>query len=281
MVHITECPRDAMQGIINIIPTQQKIDYLNSLMHLGFDVLDFGSFVSPKAIPQLSDTAAVIEKLNLDKTKTKLLAIIATPKGADIAAQYEQISYLGYPFSFSETFLKKNLNSSIDQAIRYTDYFQKLCTKENKFLLQYISMAFGNPYGDAWTYDILYRWIKQFDSMGIKNITLSDVTGEANATQLFEIYSHIIPAFPHIKFGLHLHQSPQQSMQLVDSAYRAGCRHFDTVLNDKGGCPMSGKGLVQNLNTFEFLTYLEQNNIAHSIEKIGLTKSLEMANLIF
>ena len=281
MIKITECPRDAMQGLSDFIPTKSKIKYLQSLLSVGFDILDFGSFVSPRAIPQLKDTAEVLESLDLSGGNTKLLAIVASKKGGEIAAEYDKISYLGFPFSFSPTFLKKNINADLDKVLQITDDFQNICARKNKTLLQYISMAFGNPYGDEWSKDILFRWVEYFHKMGIKKITLSDITAEANPEIIFDIYNYIIPTYPDIDFGVHLHTSFDKWNALVDAAYRAGCRGFDTVLNGMGGCPMSGKELLQNLNTYDLLNYMKIKEIPNRISLSSLNQSLNVANEIF
>ena len=281
MIKITECPRDAMQGIESFIPTKDKIKYLQSLLSVGFDVLDFGSFVSPRAIPQLKDTAEVIEGLDLSDTKTKLLAIVASKKGGEIAANFEQITYLGFPFSFSPTFLEKNIKSSLDKAVQTTEDFQNICIRKDKMLLQYISMAFGNPYGEDWFKDMIYQWVDKFYTMGIRNITLSDITAEANAEDIFEIYQYLIHHYPKVEFGIHLHTSLAKWKDLVHSAYMAGCRNFDTVLNGMGGCPMSGEELLQNLNTYDLLIYLKENHISNNLSISSLNQSLEIANTIF
>ena len=281
MIKITECPRDAMQGITTIIPTQDKIKYLNALLKVGFDTLDFGSFVSPRAIPQLSDTAKVLESLDLSNTSTKLLAIIASKKGASIAASYKEIEYLGFPFSFSSTFLKKNINTSIEGAFQLTQDILSICQTNNKKLLQYISMAFGNPYGDPWSIDLLLEWIEKMHLLGIKTITLSDVTGEANPQMIQEIYTTIVPRYPHITFGLHLHTTSATWKAKVDAAYKAGCRSFDTVLNDKGGCPMSGKELLNNLNTYNLIEYASKNAIPLALNLQHLKQALLLSHKIF
>ncbi len=281
MIKITECPRDAMQGIEEFIPTKDKICYIQSLLEIGFDILDFGSFVSAKAIPQLKDTAQVLDALDLSKTNTKLLAIVASESGGDRAVVFEQISYLGFPFSISETFLKKNINSNFNKVIRTTEHLQNVCEQKNKELLQYISMAFGNPYGDKWSKDILFEWIERLSNMGIRKISLSDITAEATPENVFEIYHYIIKQFPNIEFGLHLHTSVNNWKPLVNAAYIGGCRGFDTVLNGMGGCPMSGKELLQNLSTYDLLSYLSENEIAHHILLKQLNHSLNIANQIF
>lgn len=281
MIKITECPRDAMQSYGPFIPTLQKIEYLQSLLDVGFHVLDFGSFVSSKAIPQLKDTAEVLDGLDLSKTRTKLLAIVASRKGAEKAVKLDKITFLGFPFSFSPTFLKKNLNCTIDEALQLTQYFFQLCNENNKTLLQYISMAFGNPYGDEWSVKLLYHWVQKFYKIGIRKITLSDITAESKPETVFEIYQYLIQKYPEIEFGFHLHTENSQWEHLVDSAFKAGCRCFDTVLNNRGGCPMTGKSLLQNLSTFDLISYLEKNKIQHSISFSPLNKSLELAKSIF
>ncbi len=281
MIKITECPRDAMQGISQFIPTEFKIKYLQSLLNVGFDTLDFGSFVSSRAIPQLKDTAQVLEQLDLSYTQTKLLAIVASKKGGEIAASFDKITYLGFPFSFSPIFLKKNINTDLDKALSLTEFFQNTCVQKDKILLQYISMAFGNPYGDEWSKDMVFYWVEQFANMGIKKITLSDITAEATPDIISEIYNYIVPKYPNIDFGIHLHTSVTKWYELIDSAYKAGCRNFDTVLNGMGGCPMSGKELLQNLNTYDLLSYTTEKNISNTISSPLLNKSLDIANRIF
>ena len=281
MIKITECPRDAMQGVGEFIPTKDKIRYLQSILEVGFDILDFGSFVSPKAIPQLKDTTQVLEALDLSKTNTKLLAIVASESGGNRAANFEQISYLGFPFSISETFLEKNIKSNFEKVIRTTKHLHNICEQKNKTLLQYVSMAFGNPYGEEWSKDILFEWIERLSNMGIRKISLSDITAEASADSVFEIYNYLIQQYPNIEFGLHLHTSTSNWKPLVNAAYKGGCRGFDTVLNGIGGCPMSGKELLQNLSTYDLLSYFSENNIAHRILLKKLNRSLDIANQVF
>ena len=281
MIKITECPRDAMQGISTFIPTTNKIKYLQALLDVGFDTLDFGSFVSPKAIPQLKDTAEVLAGLDLSKTKTKLLAIVASKRGGERAASFDEITYLGFPFSFSPTFLKKNINSDIDKVLKTTDDFLSICEQKNKQLLQYISMAFGNPYGDPWSLEVLYSWVDRFSEMGIRNLCLSDITAEAKPQMVYEIYSYLIGQYPKINFGIHLHTSSKNWMPLVAAAYKAGCRNFDTVLNGMGGCPMSGEELLQNLNTYDLLGFLETQHAQTNIQLPKLNQALKLALQIF
>jgi len=278
---ITECPRDAMQGIAEFIPTEQKIEYINSLLKVGFDVLDFGSFVSPRAIPQLSDTAQVIEGLDLTTTNTKLLAIVASKKGGELAASHQEVTYLGYPFSFSETFLKKNINKTIEQGHELTKQFLDICQKQNKQLLLYLTMAFGNPYGDTWHEEQIYQWTEKANNLGIQKITLSDITGESTPELIRKVYSTLIKQYPEIDFGIHLHTTHTSAQAKVNAALEAGCRSFDTVLNDKGGCPMTGKELTANLNTFDFLSYTEQANISNNLDKELLEQAYKQAARLF
>ncbi len=280
-VKITECPRDAMQGVTKFIPTEQKIAYINTLLKVGFDTLDFGSFVSPKAIPQLSDTAQVIAGLDLTNTNTKLLAIVASKKGGELAASYPEITYLGYPFSFSETFLLKNINKTVEQGHELTKQFLDICEKQNKKLLLYLTMAFGNPYGDVWNEDQIYTWVNKANNLGITKITLSDITGESTPELIYNVYNNLINNYPKIDFGIHLHTTHTSAQAKVNAALKAGCLNFDTVLNDKGGCPMTGKELTANLNTFDFINYCEQLKIINNIDNKLLKQAYKQALSLF
>lgn len=265
VVNITECPRDAMQGISQFIPTEMKITYLNQLLKVGFDKLDFGSFVSPRAVPQLKDTGQVIEQLDLSKTKTKLLAIVANTVGGEIASQYEQISLLGFPFSISPTFLQKNINSNLAKALITANKLHNICINSNKELLVYISSAFGNPYGDKWSMEIIEEWVDVFSKLGIKHIWLADTTGESVTDDITSIFSLLIPKYPHIDFGFHLHTSYETWYEKVDAAYKNGCRNFDTVMNGLGGCPFTGKKMIANLRTDLLFEYCKKNEVAFDI----------------
>ena len=280
-VKITECPRDAMQGISEFIPTEQKIAYINTLLKVGFDTLDFGSFVSPRAIPQLSDTAQVIAGLDLTNTKTKLLAIVASKKGGELAASHSEVTYLGYPFSFSETFLLKNINKTIEQGHELTKQLLNICEKQDKQLLLYLTMAFGNPYGDVWHEEQIYKWVDKASHLGITKITLSDITGESTPELIHKVYCRLIKQYPKIDFGIHLHTTHTSAQAKVNSALKAGCCSFDTVLNDKGGCPMTGKELTANLNTFNFIKYTEDSNINTNIDKNLLKQAYKYALRLF
>lgn len=267
---ITECPRDGIQGLPVFIPTQTKADYINALLNVGFDIIDFGSFVSSKAIPQLSDTAEVLKKLDLSDTKTALMAIVANQKGSDIAAAFDEIEYLAFPFSASSTFLKLNINASFNQALKIIDFTQNLCDKRNKKLKVYITMAFGNPYNDKSNPDIVFRWVEVLQKMGLKYITLSDITGVSHKDLINTIYDGIINEFQTIEFGFHLHTTADSWFEKVDAAYQSGCRSFDAVINGMGGCPMTNYEMVGNLNTMNLLDYLDQQQAITKIDKTAL-----------
>ena len=270
-----------MQGINVFIPTQVKIDYLNALLKVGFHTLDFGSFVSPKAIPQLKDTAHVLEGLNLSETNTKLLAIVANVKGAEIAASYDKITYLGFPFSISPTFLKKNINSTIARSLVTANKLLNICQVNNKILVVYISMAFGNPYGDRWNVGFVKDWVDILNKLGVKIIALSDTTGDSNPENIYTLFSDLIPKYPGIEFGFHLHTSQSTCLEKVDAAHRGGCRRFDTVLNGIGGCPMSGKEMIANLKTSNLFKYLENNSYKPDINKEAFSNAFIKAMSVF
>ncbi len=263
---LIECPRDAMQGIKKYIPAKAKADYINSLLQVGFDTIDFGSFVSPKAIPQLRDTAEVIKLLNLADTDTKLLAIIGNIRGAERALEFNEISYLGFPFSTSETFLKLNIKSTYEQALNNIDTIHNKTAAKNKHLVVYLSMAFGNPYGDICTEYSLFKGVEELNRIGVKTINLADTLGVGNATNIGSIFLKVKNAFPNIEIGLHLHTTPKTYLEKINEAYKNGCRMFDSVMLGLGGCPMSAKELVGNLSTENLLGYFSQNNIKTKIE---------------
>lgn len=262
---IIECPRDAMQGIKEIIPTEVKVKYLNSLLNIGFDTIDFGSFVSPKAIPQMHDTANVLKQLNISTSSSKLLAIIANIRGAQDACCFDEINYLGFPFSISETFQQRNTNSSISESLIRIDEIQNLCVKHNKELVIYISMAFGNPYGDKWNSDIVIEWTNKLNQLGIKIIALSDTIGVSNHENISYLFSNIIPEFKHIEFGAHLHTTKDKALGKIDAAYKSGCNRFDVAIHGFGGCPMAKDDLTGNLATEDLENYLVNNNINHQL----------------
>ena len=279
-VEWVECPRDAMQGISWFIPTEQKIKYLNALLKVGFDVLDFGSFVSPKAIPQLKDTAEVLTRLELNAV-TRLLSIIANVRGGETAVSFDEISYLGFPFSISETFQQRNTNSSIEDSIHTVEKLQSLCVNNKKELVVYISMAFGNPYGDEWNADIALKWVKKITELGVKTIAMSDTVGLARASDIKKIFETVIPAFPSVKFGAHLHASPDNWKEKVGAAWEHGCRRFDSAMKGYGGCPMAEDELVGNLASENFLRFLDEKKVNTSIDATKFGLALAEAGAVF
>jgi len=259
-VKIIECPRDAMQGIKDFIPTEKKVKYIQSLLKVGFDTIDFGSFVSPKAIPQMKDTAEVLSQLDLSKTKSKLLAIIANTRGAEDASVHREIDYLGYPFSISENFQMRNTHKTIAQSVVTLSEILEIANKTNKEVVVYISMGFGNPYGDPWNVDVVGEWTERLAKMGVKILSLSDTVGTSDPEIIDYLFSNLIPSYPNIEFGAHLHTTPTTWHEKVDAAYKAGCRRFDGAIQGFGGCPMAKDELTGNMPTEKLLTYLDSNN---------------------
>ncbi|MBP6532158.1 MAG: hydroxymethylglutaryl-CoA lyase [Bacteroidia bacterium] len=279
-IKIVECPRDAMQGWDPWIPTEIKIKYLNSLLKVGFDTLDFGSFVSAKAIPQLKDTKEVLAGLDLTNTKTKLLAIVANVRGAEEAAQYKEIQFLGFPFSVSEEFQKRNTNSTIEESLERVREIQSICERSGKQLVIYISMGFGNPYGEPWNKDIVIHWVKKLTAEGIKIIALSDTVGVSTKENISYLFSHLIPEFPEVEFGAHLHSDVTSWLEKVEAAKQSGCLRFDSALKGIGGCPMANNDLVGNLATENLVSYFGGIS-ALNLSKAEWEKSFEIANEIF
>lgn len=279
-VYITECPRDAMQGIGAFIPTELKIEYLNQLLQVGFDRLDFGSFVSPKAIPQLRDTREVLEGLVLNPA-TDLLAIVANSRGASEACELKPISIIGFPFSVSETFQLRNTNKSIDESFAAVHEMIRIASAADKHLLVYLSMAFGNPYGDAWDAETVLGWIHKLRAAGIKKIALADTVGLASEGDVDYLTKAVLDAFPDLEVGIHLHCEPNNWHSKVAAAYDAGCRRFDAAIKGFGGCPMAEDDLVGNLATEHLIQYLEQKNVETRINKEKFFKALVAADNIF
>lgn len=280
-VKIIECPRDAMQGLHDFVPTEVKAKYINQLIKTGFDTIDFGSFVSPKAIPQMRDTADVLAKLeNIEKTK--LLAIIANERGAEDAVQFEEITYLGFPFSVSEEFQKRNTNSTIEESLGRVETIKSLCDKSNKELVVYLSMGFGNPYGEAWDAEIVFNWSERLHKdLGINILAPSDTIGAASLADVEYLYKNIIPALPKVEFGAHLHTIPENAQSLVKSAYDAGCRRFDGAIKGFGGCPMAKNDLTGNMPTELMLNWFETNNIQTGVDFKEFETSLSMIYEVF
>jgi len=280
-VIITESPRDGMQGLKTFIPTQTKADYIKNLLNVGFDIIDFGSFVSAKSISQLRDTSEVLEKLNLSSSKSFLMVLVANMKGAELAVNYDKISYISFPFSVSPTFLKLNINSDFEQALSTIDKINNLCIKKNKKLKVYLTMAFGNPYGDECNADIILNWVNIINNLGIKFITLSDVTGVSSIKSINDAYSQLITNFSSIEFGLHLHTKPGEWYDKLDVAYKSGCRSFDAVINGMGGCPMTNYEMVGNLDTGNLLSYFEEKQIKYKIDINAFKKAVTKSKKIF
>lgn len=280
-IKLTECPRDAMQGIHQFIPTELKAAYINLLLQVGFDTIDFGSFVSAKAIPQMRDTAEVLEKLNLGNSRSKLLAIVANYRGAEEAAQHDEISYLGYPFSISETFQQRNTNAGIKAAFDIVKRIKELCIKTNKELLVYLSMGFGNPYGDEWTAELVQQWTEQLVDENINIIALADTIGIATANQIREIYPLLCTQFPETEFGIHLHATPDAWFEKIEAAYQSGCKRFDTALKGYGGCPMAKDELTGNIATENLLSYLQSQKEPLKLNFEKLQEAMDYSVRIF
>lgn len=281
MIRITECPRDAMQGIKQQIPAELKAAYINQLLKVGFDTIDFGSFVSPRAIPQMQDTAQVLKQLDLSQSKSKLLAIIANARGAQDACAFDEITYLGFPFSISETFQQRNANSTIMESLARVEEIQKLADQRNKKLLIYISMAFGNPYGDAWHADIAIDWCHRLSALGIKDIALADTTGSSNPDSIRQLFSALLPELKEVKLGAHLHSTPEKSQEKIKAAYESGCRNFDVAIHGFGGCPMAADDLTGNIATESLESFMAENKIDPGLNTAELYKAYEQSWTIF
>jgi len=281
MLHLVECPRDAMQGMKPFIPTDTKVKYINSLLKVGFQTLDFGSFVSPKAIPQMADTAQVLAGLDLSNTQTKLLAIVANLRGAKDAVQHPEITYLGYPFSISETFQLRNTNATIEESLERVQGIQDLCLKHNKQMVLYISMGFGNPYGDDWNIDIVQKWVNQLAKLDIRIFSLSDTIGVSTPDSISYLFSNLIPAYPELVFGAHLHTQPNSWKEKVESAYASGCRRFDGAIKGYGGCPMAKDDLTGNMPTEHMVNYFDELSALENFDHQAFSKSMYLSNDTF
>ena len=280
-VKLIECPRDAMQGIKDWIPTQKKILYIQSLLQCGFDTIDFGSFVSPKAIPQMRDTAAVLAGLDLSNTQSKLLAIVANVRGAKDALQHPEIDYLGYPFSISENFQMRNTHKTIAQSVRVLQEILDLAQAKNKQVVAYLSMGFGNPYGDPWNVEIVGEWTQKLADMGVKILSLSDTVGTSTPEIITYLFSNLIPAFSQIEFGAHLHTTPSRWHEKIDAAFTAGCKRFDGAIQGFGGCPMAKDELTGNMPTEKMLSYFTTKKVATEINPMAFESAHNQASKIF
>ena len=280
-VKIIECPRDAMQGIKTGIPAELKVAYLQALLSCGFDTLDFGSFVSPRAIPQMADTAAVLTGLDLSETKTKLLAIVANLRGAEAALDYEAIEFIGYPFSISENFQMRNTHKTIDESMSVLSDILSLADHYGVNVVTYLSMGFGNPYGDPWSPEIVAQWTETLAGMGCKIISLSDTVGAASPEVISELFNGVIPQFPEVEFGAHLHTAPHSWREKVHAAYAAGCRRFDGAIQGFGGCPMAKDELTGNMPTEKLLSYCAEQKIEHGVHMARFESAFNKASDIF
>lgn len=280
-VKIIECPRDAMQGIKMFIPTEKKVQYLQSLLAVGFDTIDFGSFVSPKAIPQMQDTAEVLAQLDLSKTKSKLLAIIANVRGAESAAIHDEIKYLGFPFSISENFQMRNTHKTIAESIITLQEIIEIAHKTDKEVVAYLSMGFGNPYGDPWNVEIVAEWTEKLAQMGVKILSLSDTIGSSTPEVIDYLFANLIPEYPNIEFGAHLHTTPDKWHEKVDAAYNAGCVRFDGAIKGFGGCPMAKDELTGNMPTEKMLSYFTANKVDTGVKSTAFESSYNESMKIF
>lgn len=281
MIQLIECPRDAMQGWPHFIPTERKIEYINSLLQVGFHTIDFGSFVSPRAIPQMADTAEVVRKLDLRGSTSRLLAIVANRRGATEAVAFDEISYLGFPFSISPTFQHRNTNSSPEESLGRIDEIQDLCLNHGKQLVIYLSMGFGNPYGDEYSEEILLKWADEMVRRGISIISLADTVGMATPAQISFALEHLVPSYPDTLFGVHLHSSPADRKEKLLAAARAGCRRFDGAMKGIGGCPMAQDDLVGNMDTEFMLSLLKEQGLVEDLNTEALARSARLAMDIF
>jgi hydroxymethylglutaryl-CoA lyase len=281
-IKIVECPRDAMQGIKEFIPTEKKIAYINSLLNVGFDTIDFGSFVNPKAIPQMAHTVEVLKSLDLTQTKSKLLSVVANERGAEKASVFEEINYLGYPFSVSETFQQRNTKSSIEESFKTVEAIQNLCVKSNKKLLVYLSMGFGNPYGDKWSPELVAEWCDRlYNKIDVRVMALSDTIGVSNDKSIRELLTTVIPALPNVEFAAHLHTTTETFAEKVKATVESGCFRIDGAMKGFGGCPMAKDDLIGNMPTELMVNWLHDNNYQTGLDMDAFKSSLELSNSVF
>lgn len=281
MIKLIECPRDAMQGLKDFIPTETKVAYINQLLKVGFDTIDFGSFVSPKAIPQMRDTGNVLKQLDLNSSPSQLLAIVANRRGAEDAAAFEEIAYLGYPFSVSETFQLRNTNATIEESLERVEEIQEICLQSNKKLVLYISMGFGNPYGDPWNVGIVQKWVERLAKLGINIFQLSDTIGVANPASIRYLFQELMPTYPHLELGAHFHTTPDTWQEKIAAAYESGCRRFDGAIRGFGGCPMAKDDLTGNMPTENMVQYFIYKNEAMGLDLEAFNQSVQMAMEVF
>lgn len=280
-IKIIECPRDAMQGIKAFIPTERKVAYIQSLLRVGFDSIDFGSFVSPKAIPQMQDTAEVLAQLDLSQTQSKLLAIIANTQGAIAASQHVPIQYLGFPFSISENFQMRNTHKTIAESLITLQEILEIADKSNKEVVAYLSMGFGNPYGDPWNIEIVGEWTEKLSNMGVKILSLSDTIGSSTPEVIQYLFSHLIPQYSKIEFGAHLHTTPDKWFEKIDAAYNSGCRRFDGAIQGFGGCPMARDVLTGNMPTEKLISYFNSKKENTNLRAMSFESAYNVASKLF
>ncbi len=281
MIQITECPRDAMQGLADFIPTETKIQYLNALLRVGFDTLDFGSYVSPKAVPQMADTAEVLAGLDLSSTSTKLLAIVANRRGAESAAAQAAIHFLGYPFSVSETFQQRNTRKSMAESLDLVKDMLERCEGAGKELMVYLSMAFGNPYGDPWSPELVEEWAEKLVEMGVEHLALADTVGTADTESIQQLFTALLPRFPEVHIGAHLHAKPEERLGKIAAAYEAGCRSFDVAMRGFGGCPFADDELTGNVATESLLEFCDSRKVDTSIDRNAFMEAGQLALQVF
>jgi hydroxymethylglutaryl-CoA lyase len=280
-IKIIECPRDAMQGIKPLIPTKKKVDYIQSLLRVGFDTIDFGSFVSPKAIPQMQDTAEVLAQLDLSQTNSKLLAIIANTHGATLLSQHKEIQYLGFPFSISENFQMRNTHKTIAESLVTLQEILEIADRTNKEVVAYLSMGFGNPYGDPWNFEIVGKWTDKLSKMGVKILSLSDTVGTSTPEVISYLFSNLIPKYPNIEFGAHLHTTPEKWFEKIDAAYKSGCKRFDGAIQGLGGCPMATDDLTGNMPTEKLLSYFTAQKQNTNTSPMSFESAYNEATILF
>ncbi|MEO2061994.1 MAG: hydroxymethylglutaryl-CoA lyase [Christiangramia sp.] len=280
-IKLIECPRDAMQGIREFIPTEKKVQYIQSLLRCGFDTIDFGSFVSPKAIPQMRDTAEVLSKLDLSATQSKLLAIVANTRGAEDASKFEEIDYLGYPFSISENFQMRNTHKTIAESVEVLKEILDIANNSDKEVVAYLSMGFGNPYGDPWNVEIVGEWTEKLAEMGVTILSLSDTVGTSTPEIIDYLFSNLIPKYPNVEFGAHLHTTPSKWHEKIHAAYTAGCRRFDGAIQGFGGCPMAKDELTGNMPSEKMLSYFTQAKADTNIKMTSFESAYNEASKIF
>jgi hydroxymethylglutaryl-CoA lyase len=280
-IKIIECPRDAMQGIKSFIPTKKKVAYIQSLLRVGFDSIDFGSFVSPKAIPQMQDTAEVLAQLDLSQTQSKLLAIIANTQGATLASVHPEIQYLGFPFSISENFQMRNTHKTIAESLITLQEILEIADKSDKEVVAYLSMGFGNPYGDPWNMEIVGEWTRRLAAMGVKILSLSDTVGSSTPEVISYLFSNLITKYPEIEFGAHLHTTPDKWFEKIDAAYKAGCRRFDGAIQGFGGCPMATDNLTGNMPTEKLLSYFTAQKEFTNLSPMSFESAYNEASKLF